>query len=257
MGGPVSCHEQESCGSARSFLCGAHLICAWVNLPPPPCKQSPHTTPGVIADRQLLPAAFHTHLCAAGTESWAAISQKLDAISAFRSTHKQHTVREQLRASITEERTLRPMLGAAGSCPKNAMPCCMTNHPTAPLCTVTRGVTPYCPPHHPFPCATMDNPTPRNTPLHPTTPHHTHLPHPTCSTPHLHHTTPRGGPSLPVLGRNPGVRVKVGVSVSVGVQSGQNFPLGTSGAHGPLDTFGTHGLLRLVPLATACWPKAP
>uniref|UniRef100_A0A7S4FIP8 NPHP4 Ig-like domain-containing protein n=1 Tax=Eutreptiella gymnastica TaxID=73025 RepID=A0A7S4FIP8_9EUGL len=47
----------------------------------------------------------------ARTESWAAISQKLDAISAFRSTHKQHTVREQLRASITEERTLRPMLG--------------------------------------------------------------------------------------------------------------------------------------------------
>ena len=35
---------------------------------------------------------------------------------------------------------------------------------------------------------------------------------------------------------------------SVGVQSGQNFPLGA---------FGAHGLLTAAPLATNCWPAAP
>ena len=53
-----------------------------------------------------------------------------------------------------------------------------------------------------------------------------------------------------------GVRVKVEVKVRVGVQSGQHFPLGAFGAQGPSGTFGAHGLMRLVPLATNCWPEA-
>ena len=54
-----------------------------------------------------------------------------------------------------------------------------------------------------------------------------------------------------------GVRAKVGFKDGVGVQSGQNFPLGGFGAHGASGTFGAHGRLRATPLATNCWPEAP
>ena len=54
-----------------------------------------------------------------------------------------------------------------------------------------------------------------------------------------------------------GVRVRVGFKDNARVQSGQNFPLGTFGAHGALGTFGAHGLLRAAPLATNRWPEAP
>ena len=43
-----------------------------------------------------------------------------------------------------------------------------------------------------------------------------------------------------------GIRIRVGFKDSVGVQSGQKFPLGA---------FGTHGLLRPAPLATDYWPE--
>ena len=54
-----------------------------------------------------------------------------------------------------------------------------------------------------------------------------------------------------------GVRVSVGFRDSVGVPSGQIFPLGGFGAHGVSGAFGAHGLLRAAPLATNCWPEAP
>ena len=54
-----------------------------------------------------------------------------------------------------------------------------------------------------------------------------------------------------------GVGVKVGFRDSVGVQNGQILTLGAYGAHGPSGAFGAHGLLRVAPLATNCWPKAP
>ena len=54
-----------------------------------------------------------------------------------------------------------------------------------------------------------------------------------------------------------GVRVRVGFKDSVGVQSGQTFPLGGFGAHGASGAFSAHGLLRAAPLATNCWPEAP
>ena len=54
-----------------------------------------------------------------------------------------------------------------------------------------------------------------------------------------------------------GVRVRVGLKDSTGVQSGQNFHLGSFGAHGASGAFGAHGLLRAAPLATKCWPEAP
>ena len=54
-----------------------------------------------------------------------------------------------------------------------------------------------------------------------------------------------------------GVRVRVGFKDSVGVQSGQKFPLGGFGAHGESGAFGAHGLVRAAPLATNCWPEAP
>ena len=41
------------------------------------------------------------------------------------------------------------------------------------------------------------------------------------------------------------------------MQSGQNFPLGTFGAHGALRAFGAHGRLGTAPLATNCWSEAP
>ena len=51
--------------------------------------------------------------------------------------------------------------------------------------------------------------------------------------------------------------VKVGFKDSVGVQSGQKFPLGAFGAHAASGAFDAHGLLRVAPLATSCWPEAP
>ena len=54
-----------------------------------------------------------------------------------------------------------------------------------------------------------------------------------------------------------GVRVRVGFKDSVGVQSGQKFPLGGFGAHGASGAFGAHGLLRAAPLAINYWPEAP
>ena len=60
------------------------------------------------------------------------------------------------------------------------------------------------------------------------------------------------------LGRvGAGVRVRFGFKDKVGVQSGQNFPSGTFGAHGASRVFGAHGRLRAAPLATNCWPEAP
>ena len=49
-----------------------------------------------------------------------------------------------------------------------------------------------------------------------------------------------------------GIRPRVGFKDSVGVQSGQNFPLGAFGACGALGAFGTHALLRPAP-----WQEAP
>ena len=54
-----------------------------------------------------------------------------------------------------------------------------------------------------------------------------------------------------------GVRVRVGFKDSVGVQSGQNFPLGTFSAHGASRAPGADGRLGAAPLATNCWLEAP
>ena len=54
-----------------------------------------------------------------------------------------------------------------------------------------------------------------------------------------------------------GVWFRVGFRDSVGVQSGQKFPLGAFGALGALGAFSAHGLLSLVPLTTHCCLEAP
>ena len=51
-----------------------------------------------------------------------------------------------------------------------------------------------------------------------------------------------------------GVRVRVGFKDSVGVQSGQIFPLDGFGAHGASSAFGAHEPQTAAPLATNCWP---
>ena len=54
-----------------------------------------------------------------------------------------------------------------------------------------------------------------------------------------------------------GAEIRVGFRDSVGVQSGQKFPLGGWGAHGASGAVGARGLLRAVPLATNCWRETP